>query len=763
MEETKTQTVGDVNPASAVNTATSVASGASGSTAASTGAQVVTGQDTVQTPAPPEWLSQAAAPVSEAPAAPATASTFQIQTPTTQPEVLSSVQTDASVPVAAPATVAVSAQVSETVQAEAPVVPDQAVVQASQKKKSLFDSFKENFLPGIGSFEKKVNAASVPAVPGAAPVSVQSAEAERRQLMEAEKVYQEGLASIRDLIAPSSMEIRYDSIRLESVFAESFYVFTYPRFLEANWLAPIINFEGTVDISQFIYPIDSGSIMKVLKKKVAQMQSATHIAAEKGQVRDPALETALEDAEQLRTEIQRGQEKFFQFGLYVTIYADDEAKLKRISKQLEGLLGGKLILTKRAQVRAEQAFTSCLPLCLDELDEVRNMNTSPLSSTFPFISTSLTSDNGILYGINRHNDSLIIFDRFSLENANSVVFAKSGAGKSYGVKLEILRQMMFGVDVIVIDPENEYEALSQTVGGSYLKLSLNSDRRINPFDLPAPLPDEEVQPGDILRQNVISLIGLLKIMLGGVSPEEEGILDRAIINVYAIKGITMDLVDPSKVEPPTMEDLYDTLTSTEGAQGLTQKLQKYTTGTYGGIFNKHTNIDLTTGMMVFCIRDLDDNLRPIAMYIILNYIWSKIRRELKKRILIIDEAWSLMQHEDSAKFLLGLVKRARKYWLGITTITQDVEDFMKSGYGKPIITNSSLQLLLKQAPAAVDVLGATFNLTEGEKYILLNSGVGQGLFFAGNKHAAIQIIASYGEDKIVTTNPEQVMKAKQIQ
>jgi len=642
--------------------------------------------------------------------------------------------------------------------AQAATVQTQAVQNAEQaKKKSIFDNFKDKFLSNLGVIQKNKEKLTLAQQSGATP---QITQKERQELIEAERIYQEGLASLRDLIAPSAMEIRYDSIRLEGLYAQSFYVYTYPRYLEANWLAPIINFEATMDIAQFIYPIDSSAIMKVLRKKVAQMQSAMHIAAEKGQVRDPALETALEDAEQLRTEIQRGQEKFFQFALYFTVYADDEAKLKKVAKQLESLLGGKLILTKRAQVRAEQAFTSCLPLCLDEVDEIRNMNTSPLSSTFPFISTSLTSDNGILYGINRHNDSLIIFDRFSLENANSVVFAKSGAGKSYAVKLELLRLMMFGVDVIVIDPENEYEALSQTVGGSYLRLSLNSDRRINPFDLPPPLQDEEVQPGDILRQNIINLIGLLKIMLGGLTPEEEGILDKALIDVYSLKGITMDLIDPSKIEPPTMEDLYSTLSSIEGAQSLTQRLQKYTSGTYGGLFNKPTNVDLMTGMMVFCIRDLDDALRPIAMYIILNYIWSKIRRELKKRVLVIDEAWAMMQYEDSAKYLLGLVKRARKYWLGITTITQDVEDFMKSGYGKPIITNSSLQLLLKQAPAAVDVLGSTFNLTEGEKYILLNSGVGQGLFFAGQKHAAIQIIASYGEDKIVTTNPEQLLKAK---
>lgn len=689
---------------------------------------------------PPDWLAKVVAPV------------------TAQPAQSAPIESVPAAPATSAATPApVSAAPTTPAPAAAPVAPVAAVPTAPAQKKSIFDSFKEKFISNLSTLEKdkqKLN----PTVPGAVP---QITQKERQELVEAEKIYQGGLASIRDLIAPSSMEIRYDSIRLEGLYAQSFYVYTYPRYLEANWLAPIINFEGTMDISQFIYPIDSSKIMKVLKKKVAQMQSSMHVAAEKGNVRDPGLETALEDAEQLRTEIQRGQEKFFQFALYITVYAEDEAKLKKTGKQLESLLGGKLILTKRGQIRAEQSFTSCLPLCLDEIDEILNMNTSPLSSTFPFISTSLTSDNGILYGINRHNDSLIIFDRFSLENANSVVFAKSGAGKSYAVKLEILRLMMFGVDVIVIDPENEYEALSQTVGGSYLKLSLNSDRRINPFDLPPPMPDEDVQPGDILRQNIINLMGLLKIMLGNMTPEEEGILDKALIDVYGLKGITMDLVDPSKTQPPTMEDLHSTLSSVEGAQGIAQRLQKYTTGTYGGIFNKPTNIDLTTGMMVFCIRDLDDALRPIAMYIILNYIWSKIRRELKKRALIIDEAWSMLQHEDSARFLLGLVKRARKYWLGITTITQDVEDFMKSPYGKPIITNSSLQLLLKQAPAAVDILGTTFNLTEGEKYILLNSGVGQGLFFAGNRHAAIQVIASYGEDKIVTTNPEQILKAKQ--
>lgn len=581
-------------------------------------------------------------------------------------------------------------------------------------------------------------------------------EAERKEIQEAEKIYNEGLIRLKDLIAPSSVKVMYKGLQMSGLYTRSFFVYSYPRYINTNWLSPVVNFDATMDISHFIYPIDSAQIMRVLRTKVAQMNASMRINQEKGLVRDPQLETQLEDAETLRTEIQRGQEKFFQYGLYFTVYSDDEEKLEKITKQIEGILGGRLVLTKRADLRAEQAFNSTLPIALDEIDIHRNMNTSPLSSTFPFTSSELTSNTGILYGLNRHNDSLIIFDRFSLENANSVVFAKSGAGKSYGVKLEILRSLMLGTDVIVIDPENEYEALAQTVGGSYMKVSLNADRRINPFDLPKPLKDEVLKPGDLLRSNIINLHGLMKLMLGEMTPLEEGLLDKALNDVYALKGITMDLIDPSEKEPPTMEDLKSVLDGSEGAESLVQRIQKYTTGTYSGIFNKPTNIDLGTGLVIFSIRDLEDALRPIAMYIILNFIWNRVRSSLKKRILVVDEAWTMMQNPDSARFLFGLVKRARKYFLGVTTITQDVEDFLKSEYGKPIITNSSMQILLKQAPSAAEVLTKIFNLTDGEKYLLLNSGVGQGLFFAGNKHAAIQIIASYTEDKIVTTNPQEI-------
>lgn len=579
----------------------------------------------------------------------------------------------------------------------------------------------------------------------------------RKKILEAEKIYQDGIASIRDLIAPSSFEVGYDHIKVDGMHCQTFFVYTYPRYIDTNWLSPVVNYDVTMDISQFIYPISSEAIMKTLKTKVAQLQSSIRISAEKGNVRDPALETALEDAETLRTELQRGQEKFFQFGLYFTIYSEDADELKRASKELQSLLAGKLVLSKRADLQMERGFNSSIPICLDEIDVDRNMNTSPLSTTFPFISAELTSNDGILYGLNRHNEGLIIFDRFSLENANSVVFAKSGAGKSYAVKLEILRSLMFGTDVIVIDPENEYKPLCETVGGTYLNVSLNSDRRINPFDLPTPLEGDDLKPGDLLRSSVINLTGLMKLMLGEMTPQEEGILDKALIDTYATKGITMEVADPSQYEVPTMKDFYSVLSSMDGAGDMSQRLAKYVTGTYAGVFNQETNVQLDTGLMVFSVRDLEDELRPIAMYIILNYIWSRVRSQLRKRILVIDEAWSLMQHDDSAKFLFGLVKRARKYYLGVTTITQDVEDFVSSHYGKPIITNSSMQLLLKQSPMAMESLAKVFNLTEGEKYLLLNSGVGQGLFFAGLKHVAIQIIASYGEDKIVTTNPEELL------
>jgi type IV secretory pathway VirB4 component len=577
-------------------------------------------------------------------------------------------------------------------------------------------------------------------------------KSQAKKLLEAEKAFRQGTTSLRDLIAPSAMEVEPSYLQVSGKFARTFFVLTYPRYLSTNWLSPIINLDQPMDISMFIYPMETEQIMKKLRNKVGQIQSSITVGQEKGNVRDPMLETAYRDVEELRDRLQQGTERYFKFSLYFTIYADDLKTLDKVSSNLESILGSKLVIAKRAVLQAEQGFNSTMPLGNDELAISSNMNTGPLSTTFPFVSSELTSNDGILYGINRHNNSLIIFDRFQMENANSVVFAKSGAGKSYAVKLEILRSMMLGTDVIVIDPENEYEHLSQAVGGSYLGVSLNSNYRINPFDLPKGYEGEESE--DVLRNAVINLMGLMNLMLGKLDPTEEAIMDRAIWETYASHDITSG-TDFAKAEMPIMSDLVEVLAGIQGGESLAQRLSKYTEGTYSGIFNQQTNVNMDNQLVVFSVRDLEDTLRPIAIYVILNFIWNEIRSELKKRILVIDEAWWMMQNEVSARFLFGLVKRARKYYLGVSTITQDVSDFLQSPYGKPVVTNSSIQLLMKQSPAAIEVIQETFFLTEGEKYLLLESEVGEGIFFAGLKHVAVRVVASYTEDQIITTDPSQ--------
>ena len=579
---------------------------------------------------------------------------------------------------------------------------------------------------------------------------------------EALKHYEEGLQKTLDLIAPAGMEVRHNEILMNDLHARTFYVYNWPNYIYPNWLSQAVNFEAQMDIAHYIYPTTNKAIMKMLRKKVAELRSSIRMLEQRGIVRDPALEAALQDAEELRDLLARGREKLFQFGMYVTLYADNEEKLKKLQTDIESLLGGKLVLTKPATFQMEHGWNSTLPLCLDELEINRNMNTSPIATSFPFSSSDLTDDHGILYGINRHNESLVIFDRFDLPNANANVFATSGAGKSFAVKLEILRSLMFGTEVLVIDPENEYVELCKTVGGSFIPMSLQSQFRINPFDLPAAVRGDEADSGESLRGAVINLHGLFKLMLGTLTPAEDGVLDKAILDTYALKGISLQTPSPETIDPPTMHDLVDVLMTTQGGENMAKTLQKYTEGSFAGLFDQKTNVELDKQMIVFQIRDLEEQLRPIAIYIVLNFLWNRIRTTLKRRYLVIDEAWNLMQHDDSARFLYGIVKRARKYYLGITTITQDVEDFVNSPYGKPIITNSALQILLKQSPTAVDQLQKLFYLTDGEKYVLLNSGVGQGIFFAGNKHVAIQIIASPDEARVITTKPEEVLAQKQM-
>jgi conjugal transfer ATP-binding protein TraC len=573
---------------------------------------------------------------------------------------------------------------------------------------------------------------------------------------EAIKRYEEGLQKMLDLIAPAGMQVRNKDIIMNDLFARTLYTYNWPNYIYPNWLAQTINLDVTMDIAQYIYPSSNKAIMKMLRKKVAELRSSIRMLEQRGIVRDPTLEAALQDAEELRDLLARGQEKLFQFGMYITIYAEDEEHLKKVQTDLESVLGGKLVLTKPAYFQMEHAWTSTLPLCLDEIEINRNMNTSPLAASFPFSSSDLTDDHGILYGINRHNDSLIIFDRFDLPNANSNIFATSGAGKSFTAKLELLRYLMLGTEVLVIDPENEYTNLCEAVDGSFIPLSIQSPFRINPFDLPKAIRGDEAAPGEVLRSSVINIHGLLKLMLGPITPTEDGVLDKAILDTYALNGITLTTEDLTKTDPPTLGQLVDVLMTTEGGENMGRVLQKYTTGSFAGLFDQKTNVQLDKQMIVFQIRDLEEQLRPIAIYIVLNFLWNRIRTELKKRILVIDEAWNLMQHEDSARFLYGIVKRARKYYLGVTTITQDVDDFVESPFGKPIITNSSLQLLMKQSPTTVDSLQKLFYLTDGEKNVLLNSDIGQGILFAGYKHVAAEIIASPEEAKLITTKPSEV-------
>jgi len=564
-----------------------------------------------------------------------------------------------------------------------------------------------------------------------------------------------GLASVRDIIAPAAFVITPNYLQVGDLYCKTLFVFTYPRYLETNWLSPIINYDITMDIGMYIHPMETKDVMYDLKKQIGKLESTRQIEAEKGAPRDPELDTALGDIDALRDVLQKGEARLFQFGLYFTVYGHNPEELQSLVEQLESTLGGMLIYSKESMLQMEEGFTTTMPLMSDRIDVLRNLDTGSLSSTFPFTSSELTQDDGILYGINRHNNSLIIFDRFNLENANTVVFAKSGAGKSYAIKLEILRYLMMGTDVIIVDPENEYRALCDAVGGNYLVLSLSSPHRINPFDLPSSTNNNE-SGEDVMRSNIASLHGLINLMVGGLSPEEDAIIDKALFETYAIKDITFD-PESQKNEPPIMQDLYNVLSNMSGTESLKARLSKYVEGTFANMFNQPTNFQLQGGFVVFSVRDLEEQLRPIAMYLILNYIWTAIRGETKRRIMVIDEAWWMMQYEDSAKFLHGLVKRARKYYLGVTVISQDVEDFLSSRYGKAVVSNASMQLLMKQSTSSIDIVAETFGLTEGEKYLLLESDVGEGLFFAGLNHVAIKIVASYAEDQIITTDPKQLL------
>ncbi|OGD87365.1 hypothetical protein A3D81_01550 [Candidatus Curtissbacteria bacterium RIFCSPHIGHO2_02_FULL_40_17] len=579
------------------------------------------------------------------------------------------------------------------------------------------------------------------------------------QLPEREKKWAQtlanGIVSVKDIVAPPAIEVDFDYLKVGSTFFRTLFVVGYPRFVQANWLAPIINFEHTLEIAMYCYPVEAKGVLDDLKRKVTEMEATIATDIQHGKVLDPAVQAALEDAQILQEELVKGAERFFQFGLYVTVPADSLEELASISKQVESTLGALLLVPKHATLQQEEAFKTTLPQGTDHIYITRNMDTTSLATTFPFISSTLSSNTGVMYGVNEHNGSLVIFDRFSQENANAVIFAKSGAGKSYLVKLEALRSLMFGTEIIVIDPEEEYKNLCEAIGGEYISFNFSSAAKINPFDLSGVYEEGENELG----LKILSLHGLLRVIMGQLTPTEDAILDRALVATYKSKGITPDPAT-QKNEPPLMEDLYKALLGMEEpqAKGLADRLEKFVKGSLIGIFNQQSNIDIKNTFTVFSIKDLEDELRPIAMYLILDYIWTRIKNDIRKRILIVDEAWYLMQYPDSATFMYSIAKRARKYYLGLTTITQDVQDFLATDYGKAIVTNSSIQILLKQSPAAIDQVSEVFYLSEGEKHLLLSADVGEGIFFAGPNHVAIRVVASEDEHYLVTTNPEELLE-----
>ena len=568
------------------------------------------------------------------------------------------------------------------------------------------------------------------------------------------KPYTASQKDIKDIIAPAGIEANPSYLKIGEKFVKTLFLFTYPKFLSSGWFSAIINLAEVFDIAIHIHPVDTAFALKQLRKKTAQIQAQLSEKQEKGFVRDPQLETAFQDIENLRDALQQAREKLFNTGLYIALYGDNLEDLKNLENLVLSLMEAKLVYLKPAIFQQIDGFSSVLPLGLDKLSIHTPLNTSPLSSLYPFTSPNLFSEKGILYGVNLANNSLIIFDRFSLQNANMVCFGASGSGKSFASKLEVLRSLMFGTDVLIIDPENEYQTLAETIGGSFFKISLTSEHNINPFDIPI-IPEDE-EPKEVLRSHILNLTGLIKLMLKEVTPEEDAFLDKAVRETYASRDIVPEK-DFSSLQPPLLEDLLTVLENTEGGQGLAKRLEKFTRGSYAGFTNQATNVNIKNRLVVFSVRDLEEELRPIAMYIILNFIWNLIRSKLKKRIMLVDEAWWLMKYPDSASFLSGLVKRARKYYLGVTTITQNAEDLLNSPFGKPLVDNSSFQFLLRQSPAAIDVLAKAFNLTDTEKTFLLETGLGEGLFFAGLKHAAIKVVASNQEEQIVTTNPEELL------
>lgn len=543
-----------------------------------------------------------------------------------------------------------------------------------------------------------------------------------------------------DVLSYAGLEENVDYLCIDGVYIRTLYISGYPFTASSGWLDSIINFNHDTDISYHLYEVNALHALPKLHRKITELESTRRSMMQAGKIIGSEITDPLESAIELRDKIQRGQEKLFQMSIYIAIRAESLEELNKTTKLLEATMSARLFYSKVARYQQLEALQSILPRGEDQLGQKRNLDSSSAALTFPFMSSELVQESGILYGVNKSNNSLVILDRFSLHNANSIVFAQSGSGKSYTTKVEILRQLMQGTKVLVIDPEREYKRLSETVKGTYIKLSAKSKEKINPFDLASTFHTKAD-----LTEHVQDLTAVIDLMAEGLDKREKAAVDKAILKVYK----------KAKKQQPLLEDLYAELHNL-GQLQLCERLEKYITGSSAEIFNSHTNINLDNRLVIFDIKDMSANLRPIMMLIISNFIQNQVKAKPEKRMLVIDEGWLLLQHEQSARFIAGLVRRARKYYLGVSFISQQADDFLKSDYGRAIASQSALRILMRQDTTTIKTVVTEFNLSEYERQFLLTCERGDALIIADQNHVAVKVVASEKEHPLITTDPTEL-------
>ena len=543
-----------------------------------------------------------------------------------------------------------------------------------------------------------------------------------------------------DVMSYAGLEEKVDYLNIDGVYMRTLFISGYPFVASSGWLDSLINFNHDSDISYHLHEVNALSALPKLHRKITELESTKRAMIRAGKIVGSEITDPLDSAIELRDKIQRGQEKLFQMSIYICLRADSLEELNRTTKLLETTLSARLFYSKVARYQQLEALQSILPRAEDKLGQKRNLDSSSAALTFPFMSSELVHEGGILYGVNKSNNSLVILDRFSLHNANSIVFAQSGSGKSYATKVEILRQLMQGTKVIVIDPEREYKRLTDSVSGTYIKLSATSKQKINPFDLATTF-----RAVSDLSEHVQDLTGVISLMAEGLTSREKAAVDKAILKIYK----------KAKDTQPLLEDLYGELQKL-GQLKLCERLEKYISGSLSEVFNSQTNINLENRLVIFDIKDLPESLRQIMMLIISNFVQNQVKARPERRLLIIDEGWMLLEHEESARFVAGLVRRARKYYLGVSIISQQANDFLHSDYGRAIASQSALRILMRQDTTTIKNVASEFNLSEYEESFLLTCERGDALIIADQNHVAVRIVASEKEHPLITTNPSEI-------